>query len=306
MMQEIALLDKDDEDIWEDEARALAKINGIWETFTKPLPLEFNVLDRANDGVTVVFDTDVARFRQEDTKAERAGPLDGAVAQLREFLALTEQSGNLTGVLVSELILIRRAVEDHAGNPVMVYNNCRWAARLLTANLASAACPPVDSVPEVGLLETLLADVQSTLRSEPAVRESLGQVPDDSPMLDDTAALKALQDATEDVAAHSDEAFSAELRDNAAVARDTLQPKAVRIAALVRTVSGVTQAWLLARYANFKAVLSEGEDVSSRVLKITKNIAGIGVASGAAYAALQAVANSDRVAAALQAILAAF
>jgi hypothetical protein len=211
--------------------------------------------------------------------------------------------GNLQGVLGSELYLIERAVDNHPDNATMVYFNANAARRVLLGNIENGSCPSSEAEPVIGLLDTMLLDTQNTLLPEPSVQEGLKSRAEDSALLDSPEDMNALQAGADEIAEMSEGSLADELHENAAKAKDPYQPRAVRMTALVSTVSAVMQAWVIAGYARYKSALAEIDDLTTRKARIAKNI---GIIGGASYGAFQLVTNSPRVEAAIKAIIALF
>ncbi|MEI4231313.1 hypothetical protein [Roseovarius sp. D22-M7] len=283
------------------------RIREIWESYRGKVPRELEILQAADDGVVLGYNVETDRFYQEDIKAENQSRLQTAVAKLNEVRLLVGQMGNLQGVLTSEIFLIDRAVQDHPENATMVFFNTKAARGLLQANIENGSCPSPQSEPVIGLLDTMLFDTQNTLLLEPSVQEGLKARAEDSSLLDSPESLKALEDAADEIAEVSEGALADELSENAKKAKDPYQPRAVRVNALISTVSAVVQSWVIARCARFKTALEELDDITVRTARISKNLAiTIGAGGPVLYAAVQVVTNSPKVEAAIKAIIALF
>lgn len=259
LLTEVALIDPG---VWDaGEAAVNARIEEI---------LLAHAGRRARSGIVVDFNSETNRFRQEDVSAQAPGGLAHAVAKLREIDALAESSGNLAGVLRAEFFLIRRAVNDHADNPVMVYFNSKAARDILQGNLANGSCPSISQEPVVGVIDTTLVEVQAALWAEPEVRETAEQQAEDSQILDDPVALRVIEAAADDVAEASEGHMAEELPEDARLARDQHQPRALRRVALLAVVSRLVQVWALIGRS-----LDEVENVTAKVARISDNTAKI-------------------------------
>lgn len=305
MLEKIALIDPKDWDQGPEVVNPV--INGIWGEYKSGgAPRELEVLQAADDGIVLAYNPETDRLYQEDIEAERPNRLEIAVAKLNEARLLVDGMGNLQGVLKSELFLIERAVEHHPGNAVMVYFNAKSARGLLQGNIANGACPSAKDEPVIGLLDTILLDTQNTLLPEPAVRESLPERAEDSELLDQPEALDALERAADEIGEVAEGPLAEELPENAEVAKDVHQPRAVRLAALLGTVSAVVQAWVIAGYVKFDKAWAEIEKTTARGVRISRNIALIGGGLAAGATALASVVNSPAVKAAIEWIIKLF
>lgn len=227
--------------------------------------------DRARSGITVSINPETALFRQEDVQAQDRRAVAQAVGKLREIDALAETSGNLMGVLRAEFFLIRRAVNEHAENPVMLYFNCKAARDILQGNLANGSCPSIAQEPVVGVIDATLADVQAALWTEPEVRATVEKRADDSSLLDNPAALKAIEVAADEVANASEGQMAEELPKDARLAGDPHQPRALRVVALLGAVSRLVQVWGTVAYRGLLAGLDQTEHLTRKVAVIAEN-----------------------------------
>ncbi|MEM8822513.1 MAG: hypothetical protein AAGF30_02790 [Pseudomonadota bacterium] len=282
---------------------ALPVIKEIWDRYHQQSLTD--VVRKANDGVVVAYDAVADTFTQSDVPAENPTREEAAVLQLKELVALVEQSGNLSGVLGTELFLIRRAVEAHPENAVMLHFNARTARGILAANIESQACPSATVEPVVGVLSATLLQVETSLAEEPEVRDSLNHPGDAAALVMEDDALEAIEAASEEVAEVSDADLAAELAENVALAKDAMQPLSLRDAAMKSVVSVLVQVKLLVTraYGGMKAVLEEGDEVTKRMAAISKNVAVIG---GTSYGAILVAEGSGALTKAIEYIIKLF
>ena len=123
----------------------------------------------ARAGEALYFDEEAGVFRLEVMEADDPSRLERAVFKLTEILELINATGNFSGVVKGELLLIERAVTLYPDNAFKVYNNTSQSLKLLRRNIETAACPAPADDALVDMLEMTLQEVKAMLQSEPDV-----------------------------------------------------------------------------------------------------------------------------------------
>lgn len=291
MLTEIALIDPE---IWDKGPNVVNPIiNGIWETYTAK---------GLSYGEQFEYDPDTEVFVSTAEPAERQDRLEYCVSRLNELDALAQKFDNLAGSLRAEFFLIRRAVEHHPDNAVMVHQLAKDAHQALHINIQNGACPNAETDPVVGIIDTTLIEVQTNLSQEPSVL-NLAPRPDTELLLSDAQSLEVLNLAAYAVADVVEETVAKEMREDADALTNPAVALVLRSYRATVTAGRIIKVWLAARYANFMTALNAAQDISEKVKIITVNVAKSGVAGGGAYATIQAVLNSDKIAAAIDIIL---
>lgn len=135
---------------------------------------EAHLAEHTKLGETLTFNPETGNLRLDDDGANNVDRLQSCVLKLKEIDALVQQFDNYKGMLRAEVFLIQRAIEYHPDNPVILHHNAKAAREILAGNIANGNCPSFEQEPVLGLIDTTLLDVQSTLANEPSVIEANG------------------------------------------------------------------------------------------------------------------------------------
>jgi len=293
LLEQIALIDAE---VWDAGPKAVSEaINAIQLGFS----------ERAlTTGEQFYYDPDSALFLRRPVQSDDGAVLKYCVERLSELSDLAETMGNMQGVLGAELFFVRRAVETHADNPVMVWDNCGNALKMLKGNLASGALPPNE--PYVTILQATLADVRGRLEQDPAVRYVAPHRPDTAPV-EDQGAVAAMVDAAEEIAAVLEPEIADEVLQDSKTLRDRFASHAQRVAAYVTSAGRVLGVFLAACAGGVLKTLDGVIAVTERINVISKNCAGIAgnvvkISAGLGGPAA-AILHSDKIPSAIEWIL---
>lgn len=248
-------------------------------------------------GEKVDLNPETGKIFVSDHGPDNTRRLESCVLKLKEIEALVSQYDNYKGMLRAELFLIRRAMEHHPTNPVILHNNAKSARRVLAANVASGVCLSFEQEPVLGLLDTTLLDVQTVMEDEPSVVEARGSEADVSQVLASKEIQETIVAVAKEIAEHAEGRLEVELVEDAEIVADTSNPEALKEAAAKSFASRSIRVWIAARYANFKGALDETSDVAKKV----SIISGV---SGAGYVVWAKLAESSGIAEFIQKLIA--
>lgn len=121
-------------------------------------------VERTKLGEKISVTAETGLQQVTDDESDKATVCAAACAKLKELDELLSQYDNYVGALRGKLCLIRRAIEHHSENPIILHNNAKSARRLLAGNVANGNCPILTSEPVLELFDAILLDVQVSLR----------------------------------------------------------------------------------------------------------------------------------------------
>ncbi len=257
LLEQVALIDPD---IWNAGPEAVSAAIAA---------IQLGFAERAlATGERFEFDEGRKLFVRNPVAAEDKATLKYCVDRLSELSDLAETMGNMQGVLGGELFFVRRAVENHADNPVMVWDNCGNAMRMLNANLASGACP--EGEPYVTILQATLTDVRLRLERDPAVQHVAPHRPEAAP-LEDEQAVEVLTGALNEAAGMVEPEVAEEIAQDRATLLDRFAGVGRRTAAFITGAARILAIVVAAIPDKLLGVMDYGVAFSERLQKLTEN-----------------------------------
>lgn len=244
----------------------------------------------ARAGEALYFDEEAGVFRLEVMEADDPSRLERAVFKLTEILELINATGNFSGVVKGELLLIERAVTLYPDNAFKVYNNTSQSLKLLRRNIETAACPAPADEALVDMLEMTLQEVKAMLQSEPDVISDviprLEKLVSEMPQED----LRNMREASEQLALLSEDSLAEQTRREANVFGDGYASDAERGVALYYSASRIVQAVFVGMHRTFNLLLDGSVSatgklatISQNIKKISLNIAGASAVGAVSY-----------------------
>ncbi|MQY41036.1 hypothetical protein GG681_00130 [Epibacterium sp. SM1969] len=257
LLEQVALIDPD---IWNAGPEAVSEAISA---------IQLGFAERAlATGERFEFDEGRKLFVRNPVSAEDEVTLKYCVDRLSELSDLAETMGNMQGILGGELFFVRRAVENHAVNPVMVWDNCGNAMRMLNANLASGACP--EGEPYVTILQATLTDVRLRLERDPAVQHVAPHRPEAAP-IEDEKAVEVLTGALNEAAGMVEPEVAEEIAQDRATLLDRFAGVGRRTAAFITGAARILAIVVAAIPGKFLGVMDYGVAFTERLQKLSEN-----------------------------------
>ena len=281
MLKEIALIDNE---YWE---KGPAHVNPMIDQIVDRYALEATQF-----GENLTFNGQSERLAMEPASNATTNK-DQCVAKLREIDELLEQFDNYKGVVRAEVFLVRRGIDHHPDNAVLLHLNVRAARQILSAYVANGNCPSFESEPVLGLFDTTLQEVELRLEQERDVQEASQFRFGADSLLNDSDAMEAMLDAADEIAGLSEGRLATELNEDARIAADISQPTELRRVSAEAVASRSLRVRIVSRYQVFRTALDETEAVTTKTAKI---IGGVGTVGAVGWGGWYTLANSPKIA----------
>ena len=286
MLEEIALLP--DEDWQKGAAHVNARIADI--------RTKYAIKNTPNAEVMSV-NPETGRLRVDPISEMPPDHLADAVDKLRDAVALFDfdtDTGNQFRAIKSEWGIVKKAVDQYAARPRMLYSACQRVIKRLTTKVENGECPAPEKDADIGDFHGTVVEVATDLfERDPLVREAVTakgfrHLP---PSHGEDA--QKLVNAADAVAGVSEGELAAELPAQARTAVDPDAPEDARKDAFYITASRLLRAYVIAGYVKTKRVLKEIESISKTTANIGKNAA-------ITYGFIEVISQSERLQKAVQ------
>ncbi len=226
-------------------------------------------------GKTLSVNSDTGLLRVEDAPVDCATLCQSCSLKLKEVSELLGQFDNYCGALKGELFLIRRAVDHHPENPVVLHFNARSARQMLPITIANWQLPGIEEEPVFQLLDATLLDVETSLEKLGEVVEANDSRGDFSRVAQSPEIRELAANVAQDVAEVSEGRLREEVIEDAEILSDSANSEALREVSAEALASRGIRIWIAARMAQARSALKASADFSKDVGIVVSGAGGV-------------------------------